>query len=125
MVGRTCEDCKRFVYRDSPSGMGEMIVRGDGPMKRSVAMPTPCSYCPKIASGEEACPENGRHSDLTPENHEVLRHYMECKATGLFPDDPIVRQNAGIIRMVEDGVRKIEQDVQHETLVRLLASRVL
>lgn len=41
----------------------------------------------------------------------AYRHYLECKATGHFPDDPIVRQNAGTIRMIEDVTEANKQDV--------------
>lgn len=34
-------------------------------------------------------------------NEICYRHYLECRAVGSFPDDPLVRQNAAIIMEVE------------------------
>jgi hypothetical protein len=47
-------------------------------------------------------------------NREAYRHYSECRATGSFPDDPIVRRNAALIRAQED------QAAQHDA-TRLLS----
>lgn len=37
-------------------------------------------------------------------------HYLECRATGTFPDDPLVRRNAAAIRAVEDSVARIRSE---------------
>lgn len=64
----------------------------------------PCYSCPKIPEhGDGARP--GLAVELTDRNWEAYSHYLECKAVGSFPDDPIVRRNAAIIRSVEDGHR--------------------
>jgi hypothetical protein len=34
---------------------------------------------------------------------------MECSATGLFPDDAIVKRHAAILRVVEREVDKLRQ----------------
>src|SRR3954464_6059038 len=54
--------------------------------------------CPK------GTPENPR--SLCPENVEAYEHYLECRAIGSFPDDPIVHRNAALIRAVEDDIAK-------------------
>ena len=41
---------------------------------------------------------------MSPWNELAYTHYLECKAVGSFPDDPIVRRNASLIRSVEDAV---------------------
>ena len=50
----------------------------------------------------------------------AYRHYMECKAVGRFPDDPIVRRNAGIIRRIEDAQERSRTDY----LQKLVALRL-
>ena len=61
---------------------------------RPAAAPPPCRIaglgCPK------GTPEAPR--SLRPANRAAYRHYCECRAAGRFPDDPIVRRNAAIIR---------------------------
>lgn len=34
---------------------------------------------------------------LSSKNEQALMHYLECKATNSFPDDPIVKRNAAYI----------------------------
>jgi hypothetical protein len=50
---------------------------------------------------------------LSDINRDAYRHYRECRATGNFPDDPIVRRNAALIREQED-------QASHHDAVRLL-----
>ena len=47
-------------------------------------------------------------AELSAWNWQAYEHYCECKAVGQFPDDAIVRRNAGLIRMVEDSVARNE-----------------
>lgn len=65
----------------------------------------PCRYpdlgCPK------GTPENQK--TLTPLNEKVVAHYRECQAVGRFPDDPVVRMNAGIIA---ETMRRLDQQRQ-------------
>ncbi len=61
-------------------------------------------------------PENQK--SLSPKNQRAYQHYLECKAVGQFPDNPLVRKHAGIIRMVEDAVDKQHREV---TLIHLKA----
>lgn len=76
-------------------------------MPRPKGLPTPCRFCPKIPPKARPSPENGE--ELTPENWAAYRHYLECKAIGVFPADAIVRRNAGIIRDLEDHYDRIER----------------
>jgi hypothetical protein len=39
---------------------------------------------------------------MSDKNFAAWRHYRQCRAVGIFPDDPIVRRNAEIIREIED-----------------------
>ncbi len=49
--------------------------------------------CPK------GTPEEPR--SLSRKNQAAYWHYLQCSATGCFPDDPIVRQNAALILQAE------------------------
>jgi hypothetical protein len=94
--------------------------------RRDPGDPTPCYACPKIPAGEDATPDVGRLSELTPENELVFAHYLRCKATGRFPEDGLVERHAGLIRMVEDQVdRNAATDTTHTVLaaIALLAAR--
>lgn len=61
----------------------------------------PCANCPRCDGVQEKKPFPG--TDLTERNWLAYKHYKECRATLRFPDDPIVRRNAAIIRAVEDA----------------------
>jgi hypothetical protein len=39
-------------------------------------------------------------------NEQALDHYLRCRATGRFPDDPLVARNAAIIRSIENELRR-------------------
>ena len=111
---RSCGDCKKWVYEDS----GELKMRNDEPMERPAGTPTPCGSCPKIPKGRFPKPENAQ--ELSEKNWRAFGHYRECKAVGRFPDDPIVRVNAGIIRMVEDQVQDTKLARLPEVMARML-----
>lgn len=40
--------------------------------------------------------------ELDDRGYQAYQHYLECKAVGDFPDDPLVRANAAVIRQAED-----------------------
>lgn len=67
--------------------------------------------CPK------GTPEKSK--ELTQENKRVYEHYLECKATGNFPDDPLVRRHASIIMQTE---KEAEQAKQTQAIVSELIS---
>jgi len=109
---RSCEDCQKYVY-DHETGKREEYPPGSGnPVKRILGQLPPCSQgptvCPKVS------PDAG--IELNEKNQECYRHYLECRTTGTFPDDPVVRENAAIIRSIEDAATKIES---RETLISL------
>jgi hypothetical protein len=94
---RNCEHCQMYVYDETtgrpaeyPPRSGLMIVRPPGTRP-------PCRIaglgCPK------GTPENQK--GLSAANQAAWRHNHECRATGNFPDDPIVRRNAALIAEVE------------------------
>jgi hypothetical protein len=58
-------------------------------LRRNAPLPCRTSGCHK------GTPE--RQLSLSPKNRRAYRHYQMCKATGMWPDDGMVRRNAGII----------------------------
>lgn len=97
---RDCNHCWLHVYNETT---GEVEKRRDKPVKRPRGTYPPCcrGRCKK------GTPDKSR--ELLPHNWLAYEHYLGCKATGHFPDDPIVMRNAKIIRMIEDEVAKAEQ----------------
>ena len=53
---------------------------------------------------------------MKPHNWRAYNHYLECKATGCWPDDWIVRRNAALILAVEESAaRQTQQRHMHAT----------
>lgn len=87
---RDCSHCQLYHYNEETGKPYE--GRAGGLAKRHLGCPPPCrthTGCPK------GTPEESK--ELSLRNCFALDHYRECKATGLFPDDPIVKRNAKII----------------------------
>lgn len=97
---RDCEHCQQFEY-DEETGKVQ-LWRGE-PYPRHG--PPPCRTSVGCAKGT---PENSKA--LSARNWLAYQHYTECKATGQFPDDAIVRQNAGIIHRIEEAHRRGRMD---------------
>ena len=99
---RDCLQCQQYVYDEATGRPFEHPPHSKRLVPRPDGAPPPCRIaglgCPK------GTPENPLSlSDL---NREAYRHYRECRATGSFPDDPIVRRNAAIIRREEDRANR-------------------
>ena len=113
---RDCDHCQQFVY-DEKTGKPERWRKGT-PDERLLerTTPPPCHYV--LPDGKSKCPKGSPHAGLalTEANYEAYDHYLQCRATGAFPDDPIVRRNAAVIRDVEDSV---SEQRQHEQLIEL------
>lgn len=60
---------------------------------------------------------------LNPTNRKVYQHYLECRATGIFPDDPWVRKHAAIIKAVEEALEKRDSDIRDQKLQQVLMVR--
>ncbi|MGE5192816.1 MAG: hypothetical protein ACM3U2_09955 [Deltaproteobacteria bacterium] len=112
---RNCEHCQMYVYNEitgcpweNPPHSGRLIVRPAGTFP-------PCRIpgvgCPK------GTPEQPK--GLSAANHAAWRFDRECRATGIFPDDPLVRRNAAIIRQVEE---ELEHRQRTEFRQRLLSA---
>lgn len=98
---RDCEMCKRFVFKEN----GEIDTFQGAPIERPRGTLPPCHYgadqCPKVS------PDSGM--SLNEKNALAYQHYRECRAIGSFPDDFIVRENAAVIREIEDQAGEIKQ----------------
>lgn len=93
------------VY-DHESGVREEFPAGSGlPVLRPAGMSLPCESGPGVCA--KVSPDAG--VELNEKNQEAYRHYLECRAVGNFPDDPVVREHAAIIRSVEDAAGRIER----------------
>lgn len=107
---RTCGDCVQWLYGDD----GKPVMRCDEPQKRPRGAPTPCHKCPKIPEGVAKVRENA--VELSEKNARAYLHFLECRAVGRFPNDPIVRRNARILRALMD---EAEQKPLHRLLAML------
>ena len=81
--------------------------------------------CPPVCRTEKGCPKGTpeKQRSLNPENQLCYEHYRECKAVGQFPDDPVVRRNAGLIRDVEDRFERTRQTEFQTQLIQLVSMR--
>lgn len=98
---RSCGDCVKWLY----DYHGNVCTRAGKPSPRPAGTPTPCHKCPKIPAGEP--PIRANAVELSERNFAAYVHYLECRAVGQFPDDPIVRRNARILRGLFDEVDKV------------------
>lgn len=97
-----CEDCKRWLV-DLKTGEFQTLRPSNRKVPRNG--PPPCE------TRKDICPKGHweNPAELTVENEAAYEHYRECRAVSSWPDDPIVRQTAAVIRELEDAVEKIEQ----------------
>lgn len=82
-----------------------MVERSHGPLLRHPTIGPPC-----VAS-LKGCPVGhiDRPKRLTPTGQAIYNHYLECRAIGQFPDDPLVRRHAAIIYRVEQAIERMER----------------
>ena len=111
---RPCAACERFVVQADGSAVRDR--RTGLPMLRPKGVPTPCGQCEKVPAWARRAgldvPELRKLAvEMTPRNRAAWRFYRECRAVGAFPDDPLVRWAAVLIRDVEDAAsgRPVEQ----------------
>jgi len=98
---------------------------------------TPCHECEKIP--ERVFDEKGveipknpatwkqlrEHAiDMTPTIALAYQHYLECRAVGSFPDDPIVRQNAVLFRHATDEAEKQQAIDREGRLIEIILSAI-
>ncbi len=93
---RSCKDCLTWLYDDQ----GRVSKRAGLPVLRPAGTSPPCLQCEKIPHGEVKVRANA--VELSERNFLAYQHYLECRATGSFPDDAIVRRNARVLRSIMD-----------------------
>lgn len=104
MAYRPCDLCLKFIY-DHKSGRIDLDKDGK-PKPRVPGVKLPCQVSEGMAYDvrQRACAKISPESrlSLNERNQQAYEHYRQCRAVGQFPDDPIVRRNAAIIRALED-----------------------
>ncbi len=114
LATRDCRDCLINDYNKN----GEPTFHNGIRLKRRPGNEAPCrtrTGCPK-GTAETA-------TTLTLQNMLAMLHYETCKATGQFPDDPIVATNATILRMIDREADRRERDEQNELIIQILSAR--
>ena len=113
VAGRSCAECNEWVFDEET---GRKVLRCGRPVPRNGA-PTRC----RAPGG--TCPKGTPESpiELTEQNRRVWRHYLECRATGQWPDDALVREHAAVLRAVEDHVEAVRQDRRAAALIQATA----
>ncbi len=95
---RDCNACKKWWYDDDT---GKVVRKGDNlllrPANTVLLCQTPAG-CPK------GTPEKPK--SLSPKNRLAWNHFRDCEAVRSFPDDPIVRRNARIIRLAMAAAKR-------------------
>ena len=118
VADRDCDHCLKYLY-DEKTGEPIKSRKKDGSLrKRDSSCPSPCRTSVGCKKGT---PENSRALNRT--NREAWEHYQECRAVGAFPDDPVVRRNAALIREAEQIHERIRDENFRETLIRVAAAR--
>lgn len=97
LATRDCGDCKTYWYSEQT---GLPILNNDG-TKMLRDGPTMCQTPEGCLKGT---PE--KTNALNKTNLWAWRHFRDCEAVGQFPNDPIVRRNASIIR---EAIKKHEK----------------
>lgn len=115
---RSCESCQTWQY-DEKTGQIETLEGTDEKLPRHDPELVPCKAhgmsCPKIS------PEH----EITNRNLICLDHYHQCKAVGEFPDDSIVKQNAGIIAEAEREAERSRSEHQQLRFMSEFAKCIL
>ncbi len=128
IASRSCADCQRYVFDDDPDIGGPVkLDRDELPMVRESYSETPCYRCPKTPSNLH--PDKRTRATAVEMNERSMlayQFYLECRAVGQFPNDPIVRLCAAAIRGVEDRYDRFQREklsIQLETLFTILVTK--
>ena len=93
VAGRDCTLCREWWYGPN----GKPLTDSQGRKRKRVGV-VPCET-------QIGCPKGHYDNpiDLSWKNQNAYTHYLECRAVCSFPDDPVVRRNARIIRQAEEA----------------------
>lgn len=129
VADRDCGHCQRFVYLEETGA----------PMRQTHGQPDADGLLPIVVRHErnlppcralgQSCPKGSpeKQRSLSEKNRRAFRHYQICKATGKWPDDGIVRQNAGIIEaafMHAEISQRCRTKKQNDAIVTLLSAAI-
>lgn len=109
LVGRTCGECRKWLYQDAAKLSGQKSMRAGKPVPRPAGAKTPCWQCPKIPQGVPRVAENA--VELSATNWQALQWWYEARACGMSESeraDAVCRRNAAIIERLL-RVAEIEQ----------------
>jgi len=111
VAGRSCDDCKRYVY-DAETGKQATKRRADEygevrllPSLRPPGGKTPCAACPKCQWSDAKTPEAGQRTELTARNQRALEMYYQRRAGG-GGVAPSLRRKFGIIEEIFEDERR-------------------
>ncbi len=107
-ASRSCDDCEKYIYGENGDRRETKISGVSLPLLRPSNAPTPCYKCPKIPKGQPLRRQSA--IELTDRNYAAWQHYRECRAVGQFPDDAIVRRNAGELHEVCETFAQSKND---------------
>ena len=129
-LGRTCADCIAFMWSDegvegTSRALGRKKFRSLQVCRTAGAVPTervngiipPCWECPKVREGAPR-PSYYYADEVSDQSWKAIEHFEECDAVQQFPDDPIVRRNAAIIRRTKANCGKLSHN---KNLAHMLA----
>lgn len=95
----TCGECAKYRTNTDFS-----FSKRDGKrVPRAAGEQTPCWKCPKAVEGR---PNPG--ADFSGKNLLAYHLYLTIQAGMPMPDDPIVRRNCALIRMVQDQYQQLQ-----------------
>jgi hypothetical protein len=106
---RSCAVCETYAVKDDGAFLRDK--RTSLPMLRPKGVPTPCGSCAKVPehlrrAGADVRELRKLAVEMTPANRAAWRFSRECRAVGQFPDDPLVRWAAVIVRDVEEAIER-------------------
>lgn len=121
---RSCYVCNRWTHDPSgPNGdAGAIYERGGKRWLKDKKCATQCADCPKIPA--TAPEKSARYAEqFDDRTWMAFQFYRECRAVKDWPQDPIVRWAAKIIRDVEDEVEERRRNESQATLQAILTLR--
>ncbi len=129
---RPCETCEKYIWKRNDPGRVERTAAGE-PVRRALpTIPLRCAECPKVPQWAKEAGKTWQElralavEGFTDENRKAFDFYKGCRAVGHFPDDPLVRWYADLIRGVYDDAdrRPVDRQTTATTaLITLLMNR--
>lgn len=80
--------------------------------------------CHAPCRNDRGCPKGTpeKPNTLNAANQQCYDHYRECRAVGQFPDDPVVKRNAAIIRGIMDEIDRAKQTDFIDAVIMIAAA---